>query len=201
MVKNHEECKYYLPCGWCDKNKEKCIFEQVCEDPDKDEPETNNITNETGLIEDYIEKQPAKDYDNNPICSHEWYCSGADTQGWSYTCRKCGKTERRNYLHIYTPGTPLWINPNAPDSNKVGDFPPYNEVTCTSGYINTNKCPEQEVDSILTTNVTTCAQSTAHELSEARKFIAEVKSGNLPKIGKSNFGIQNINKTPRKKKK
>lgn len=35
MVKNHEECKYYLPCGRCDKTDEKCIFEQVCQAPKK----------------------------------------------------------------------------------------------------------------------------------------------------------------------
>ena len=62
MVKNHEECKYYLPCGWWDKNNEKCIFEQVCEVPDNKEPVTDNLTNELGLIEDYIEKQLAKNY-------------------------------------------------------------------------------------------------------------------------------------------
>lgn len=25
------ECKYKLPCGWCDRIQEKCIFEAVCE--------------------------------------------------------------------------------------------------------------------------------------------------------------------------
>lgn len=27
-----KECKYRLPCGWCDRIQEKCIFEAVCED-------------------------------------------------------------------------------------------------------------------------------------------------------------------------
>ena len=24
------ECKYRLPCGWCERTQEKCIFDQVC---------------------------------------------------------------------------------------------------------------------------------------------------------------------------
>lgn len=196
MVKNHEECKYYLPCGWCDKKNEKCMFEQVCKAPDNKEPVTDNLTNEPGLIEDYIEKQLPKDYDNNSICNHIWYCSGVDTSGWMYTCSKCGKIKKENYQNINYPYvTPVWINPQAPDINKVGDFPPYTEVTCTSGYINTNKCPEQKVDSILTTSVTTSAKT------EAQALINEVKAGNLPNIGDSNLGIQYINEVPGKKKK
>ena len=54
-MKNHEECKYYLPCGWCDKNNEKCIFEQVCEAPENKELITDNLTNKPGMIEDYVE--------------------------------------------------------------------------------------------------------------------------------------------------
>lgn len=171
-----KDCKYRLPCGWCDRKNELCQYEAqtVATVLDKLPEEVLNTTPAQPSLDKHIT--------NDPVCDHEWYCSGADTLGWSYTCRKCGKTERRNYSHLYTPGTPLWLNPDAPDINRVGDFPPYNEVTCTSGYINTNHCPEQQVDSILTTNVTTCAQSTAHELSEAEKFVAEVKSGNLPKM-------------------
>ena len=163
MVKNHEECKYYLPCGWCDKNNEKCIFEKVCEAHVDGKYITDNLTNEPNSIEDYIEKQLAKDYDNNPICNHVWYCSGADTAGWMYTCAKCGQSKRENYATFPTIN-PV-INPQAPDINKVGDFPPFIQVTCaseymnTSGYINTNKCPEQEVESVLTTNVTTSVKT------------------------------------------
>ena len=147
MVKNHEECKYYLPCGWCDKNNEKCIFEQVCEAPKNVEDTKDQV------------KTTEYDYSNvlNKRCvEHEWICSGADTGGWTYTCKKCHATKRENY-QTFPSVNPMWINPEAPDINKVGDFPPYNHVTCTSGYINTNECPEQEAESILTTNVTTSA--------------------------------------------
>ncbi|MBO5712041.1 MAG: hypothetical protein J6R47_04310 [Acholeplasmatales bacterium] len=194
MVKNHKECKYYLPCGWCDKNNEKCIFEQVCEASDAKKLVTDTLTNEPGLIEDYVEKQLAKDYSNNPICNHEWYCCGVDTSGWTYRCSKCGQIKKENYQN-FPNITPVWINPQAPDINKVGDFPPYTEVTCTGGYINTNKCPEHEVDSILTTNVTTSART------EIQDFINQVNAGNLPKTAESDLGIQYINETPRKKKK
>ena len=89
----------------------------------------------------------------------------------------------------------MWINPQAPDINKVGDFPPYTEVTCTSGYINTNKCPEQEVDSILTTSVTTSAKT------EIKDIVNQVKAGKLPKLDKYDFGTQHLDETSRKKKK
>lgn len=186
MVKNHEECKYYLPCGWCDKNNEKCIFEQVCEAPDNKEPVTDSdcLSNEPGLIEDYVEKQLAKNYDNNPICNHEWYCSGVDTSGWTYTCSKCHQSKKENYNHIVYPyASPMWINPNAPDINKVGDFPPYNEVTCTSGYINTNKCPEKYIEETLATSVTTSTN--------AESFVKAVNEGRLPEIPKVKKGKKN----------
>jgi hypothetical protein len=146
MVKNHEECKYYLPCGWCDKNNEKCIFEQQCEAPKKEETTT-----------------PPTEYNfdkcsNKPCIEHEWICSGADTGGWMYTCKKCFATKRENY-QTFPSVNPLWINPNAPDINKVGDFPPYYDVTCVNGVANTSEVT-------------------------AQAFINEVKSGKLPEIPK-----------------
>lgn len=174
MVKNHEECRYYLPCGWCDKKNEKCIFEQVCKAPDNKEPVADNLTNEPSLIEDHIEKQLTKGYYNNPTCNHEWICTGVDTGGWMYTCKKCLATRRENY-QTFPPVNPVWINPEAPDINKVGDFPPYNEVTCNSRYINTNKCPEKYIEETLASNVTTSATT--------------------------DLGIKYIDKVPGKKKK
>ena len=29
----NKECKYRLPCGWCDRINEKCIFYAQCEKP------------------------------------------------------------------------------------------------------------------------------------------------------------------------
>ena len=165
-----KDCKYRLPCGWCDRKNELCQFEF----------DAKNVT----IIDKLPETILTSEYElTNKICTnHQWECSGADTQGWSYRCRKCGATKRENYQK-FPSVNPVWINPNAPDINKVGDFPPYNEVTCTSGYVNINEGPNQaEIDSILTTNVTTSAQTISSELTEQEKFVAEVKSGKLPKM-------------------
>ena len=98
MVKNHEECKYYLPCGWCDMNNETCIFEQVCEAPEKEEVTTPSIGYN-------FDKCP-----NKPCSEHEWICTGADTGGWTYTCKKCHATKRENY-QTFPSVNPLWIFP------------------------------------------------------------------------------------------
>lgn len=136
-------CKYYLPCGWCDRKNEPCNATKTQTDP-----------------------QPS--LQNKPCIEHEWYCSGVDTSGWTYTCAKCHQIKRENYQN-FPSITPVWINPEAPDINKVGDFPPYFDVTSTSGYVNTNKCPEAEVDSILTTNVTTSASSNVNKNNKTKK--------------------------------
>lgn len=41
-------------------------------------------------------------------------------------------------------------------------------------------------------SVTTCAQNISDNESEAKKIIAEIKNGHLPKLGKSNFGLQDL---------
>ena len=69
-----QSCKYKLPCGWCDRKNEMCIYELQTQD-------INEL----------------------PICEHAWYCSGSDTMGWMYTCSKCGKTKRRSYSYISEP--------------------------------------------------------------------------------------------------
>ena len=69
-----------------------------------------------------------------------------------YTCKKCLATKRENY-QTFPPVNPVWINPAAPYIDKVGDFPPYYNVTCVNGVENT-----------------------------AQAFINEVKSDKLPKI-------------------
>ena len=146
-----KDCKYRLPCGWCDRKNEMCQFEAHTEAILVDKLPETVLTSEYELS-------------NKRCIEHEWECSGADSGGWKYTCRKCRATKRENYSHMYTSSiTPQWINPDAPDINKVSDFPPCNHITCTSGYVNTNECPEKIVDSILTTNTTTSAQTIAKE--------------------------------------
>ena len=172
-----KDCKYRLPCGWCDRKNEMCQFES----------DTKNVT----IIDKLPETILTSEYDfnkcsNKSCVEHEWICTGSDTDGWRYTCKNCQST-KREYYQTFPSVNPLWMNPNAPDINKVGDFPPYNRVTCTSGYINTNKCPEATVESILTTSTTTSAQT------EAQDFIDEVKSGKLPEIGKYKSGLTETN--------
>ena len=140
-------CKYYLPCGWCDRKNEPCNASKTQAEP---QPSLQPLLQ------------------NKPCIEHEWYCSGVDTAGWTYTCSKCHQIKRENYAK-FPSITPVWINPEAPDINKVGDFPPYYDVTCTSGYVNTNKCPSSEVDSILTSNVTTSASSNANKNTKTKK--------------------------------
>lgn len=74
-----QNCKYKLPCGWCDRKNEMCMYEL----------QTQNIN----------ESLDCK-VTNKPVCEHVWYCSGANTLGWVYTCSKCGKTEHRSYSYI-----------------------------------------------------------------------------------------------------
>lgn len=120
-----KDCKYRLPCGWCDRKNEICQFEAQAE----------------AITIDIPEEVATAEYElSNKLCiEHKWECSGADTAGWSYTCRKCGATKRESFHDSPTP------------------------ITTTSGYINTNKCPEVTVESILTTNTTTSAQTIAKE--------------------------------------
>ena len=159
-----KDCKYRLPCGWCDRKNEICQFEAQAE---------------TIIVDKLPEEVATTEYVlSNKVCTeHEWVFTGADTHGWTYSCRKCHASKRENYSDMHTPSiTPKWINPDAPSVDKIGDFPPYNYVTCTSGYVNTDECPEKMLDSILSTNVTTSAQT------EAQAFVNEVKSGKLPKM-------------------
>lgn len=174
-----KDCKYRLPCGWCDRKKKMCQFEEAAAPFHldgtpfgKEELDNKDISKHTTTIYELT----------NKLCTnHQWECSGADTAGWTYRCRRCGATKRENFQNIpYV--NPVWINPDAPDINKVGDFPPYNHVTCTSGYVNSNKCPEATINEIIATDTTTIAQTISSEVSEQENFVAEVKSGKLPKM-------------------
>ena len=72
------ECKYKLPCGWCDRLNDKCIFEQACEAIKS----TENQDNDTQI--------------EQAICIHEWEpVNSINTAGYVYRCKKCGtmKTE------------------------------------------------------------------------------------------------------------
>ena len=119
-----KDCKYRLPCGWCDRQNKICQFEAHTEAV-------------------YIDKLPKEvltteyDLSNKPCIEHEWECSGADTGGWTYTCRKCGATKRESFYN-----------------------PPI--TSTSSGYITTNKCPEAIINEILATNTTTSAQTEAN---------------------------------------
>lgn len=150
-MKNYEECKYYLPCGWCDR------LDRPCKEAEQSQPTV---------------KENKKEF-----CVHEWeMITPINTLTSSYwRCKKCGETKTENYQE-YEQKIP-YINlpyiqptdatdpcercPNNPKNGGSGIchciLGNRNQVTCTSGYINTNEL--EEVESTLTTNVTTSAST------------------------------------------
>lgn len=84
-IKKIENCKYRLPCGWCDRLNDKCIFEQSCE---ATKPSKNK---DNDFIKEVLDTQST-----TAICIHEWEpVNSINTAGYVYRCRKCGtmKTE------------------------------------------------------------------------------------------------------------
>ena len=80
-----EKCKYRLPCGWCDRLNDKCVFEQVYEAIKISKNQDN----------DYI-KEVLDTKAEMTLCIHEWEpVNSINTAGYVYRCRKCGamKTE------------------------------------------------------------------------------------------------------------
>ena len=62
-----KNCKYRLPCGWCDRKNEMCIYEQVTSN--------NNKT--------FKEKYDLWDSDSNDPCEH---CPNSPKNGGSGIC-------------------------------------------------------------------------------------------------------------------
>lgn len=80
-----EKCKYRLPCGWCDRLNDKCIFEQACEATKPSKNQDN----------DYI-KEVLDTKSEMALYIHEWeFANNINTAGYVYKCKKCGamKTE------------------------------------------------------------------------------------------------------------
>lgn len=80
-----KKCKYRLPCGWCDRLNDKCIFEQVCKDIKTSKNPDNDCIQE--LLDTKTEMA---------LCIHEWeFANSINTAGYVYKCKKCGaiKTE------------------------------------------------------------------------------------------------------------
>ena len=84
-----KDCKYRLPCGWCDRQNKMCQFEAKSE----------SITIDK-LPEDSLTRTPLYQSSNQVCKDHEWECTGADTDGCTYTCKKCYATKRENYQTI-----------------------------------------------------------------------------------------------------
>lgn len=82
LITEIKDCKYRLPCGWCDRKNQLCTYE---------EQSTEKITVDI----DSISTQPA------PVaCNHNWeLMSALTTAGIPYRCTICGaiKTEPFNY--------------------------------------------------------------------------------------------------------
>ena len=73
-----KECKYRLPCGWCDKKNEKCEFSQRT---------TINKSFDFDDKENYFKNLLS------PHCDHEWHIkektiSGRD-ETRKYICENC----------------------------------------------------------------------------------------------------------------
>ena len=84
-IKKIENCKYRLPCGWCDRLNDKCVFEQECEVTKPSKNQDNDF------IKEVLDTQT-----ETAICIHEWEpVNSINTAGYVYRCRKCGamKTE------------------------------------------------------------------------------------------------------------
>ena len=83
-----KSCKYRLPCGWCDRLNDKCIFERECEAIKPSKNQDNDFVRE--VLDTQTE---------TAICIHEWeFVNNINTAGCVYRCRKCGamKTEPIN---------------------------------------------------------------------------------------------------------
>lgn len=75
-----KECKYRLPCGWCDRKNEKCELLQ------KSIP-VKTITKREHILE-------VNAYQRS--CKHEWIMTNQTTLGNYYKCFKCGATKTQS---------------------------------------------------------------------------------------------------------
>lgn len=74
-----KECKYRLPCGWCDRKNEKCELLQK------------------SIVENSFKKElVVKSTANQHMCNHEWVLTNlAENTPFfiHYYCYKCGATK------------------------------------------------------------------------------------------------------------
>ena len=91
LITETKDCKYRLPCGWCDRLNEICIFERGCEAIKPSKNQDNDFIRE--VLNTQIET-PAI------TCPHNWeLMNSVNTAGVVYRCALCGaiKTEPFNY--------------------------------------------------------------------------------------------------------
>ena len=85
-----QDCKYRLPCNWCDK------YDRMCE---------------AVLIE--INKQQEEENIGKPECEHEWsFCESVENTGGKYTyyrCNKCGAMMMRDSISGITYESGEWM--------------------------------------------------------------------------------------------
>lgn len=67
------DCKYKLPCGWCDLKNERCEFKNSVSDISAAKKTTDSYT------------LPISSH-----CEHIWECIGMSTSGLKYRCSVCG---------------------------------------------------------------------------------------------------------------
>ena len=69
------DCKYKLPCGWCDRKNE------TCENTYSYSSNTVTVSKlNTGM-------------DKLASCDHQWECIGMNSIGTQYRCKLCGQTK------------------------------------------------------------------------------------------------------------
>lgn len=87
----NKECKYHLPCGWCDKKDKQCDFNNDAIDKQEETPAT--VKNANVEVLPYRVPNDTEFQTVNALCNHEWECVGLSTAGSKFRCKKCNATK------------------------------------------------------------------------------------------------------------
>lgn len=82
-------CKYFLPCGYCDKYDVPC------------KTTSDGIIDYNVLIGE-IDSETAEEMKKYNCCEHEWRYKGQSTNGHHYECIKCGTMKQVPLESLYT---------------------------------------------------------------------------------------------------
>ena len=89
LIPEIKDCKYRLPCGWCDRKNEFCVYEQ--QSTEIDNPATDSISDQLTILK----------------CPHNWEpMNSISTAGVSYRCTLCGAMRTQPFINYPSNG---WI--------------------------------------------------------------------------------------------